>query len=306
MKVQIYEVRAFAEGAYGGNAAGVVLQKDAAGLTSERMQDIAARLGYSETAFVLPSERADFRVRFFTPGEEVDLCGHATIGTFWLLKSLGRLEGKETLTQETRAGVLEIQIRGDQVLMAQASPEFGQILEPEEIFWSLGLTEEDQAMGLPVQIVSTGLKDILVPVDSMEKLRSAVPDFDEIRRLSADYGVTGYHCFALSPDRDAPQNEPLTAWCRNFAPLVGIDEESATGTSSGALAAYLCAYGAIEPEAIAPGVGDTQVMRFAQGLWMGQPSRITASVVWPEGQPEPKAVWVGGTARLAREFELVI
>ena len=301
MKVKIYEVRAFTEGVHGGNAAGVVLQEDAAGLTTERMQDIAARLGYSETAFVLPSERANFRVRFFTPGEEVDLCGHATIGTFWLLKSLGFLEGKVTLTQETRAGVLEIQVQGDEVLMAQASPEFGQILEPEEIFWSLGLSEEDQAMGLPVQMVSTGLKDILVPINSMEKLRSAVPDFDEIRRLSADYGVTGYHCFALSRHHDAPQNEPLTAWCRNFAPLVGIDEESATGTSSGALAAYLCAYGAIET-----GAGDTQAMCFAQGLWMGQPSRITATVVWPEGQPVPEAVWVGGTARLAREFELAL
>jgi len=347
MKVHVYEIHAFTEGVSGGNAAGVVIQPGVSLLSETQMLDISARMGFSETAFVMESDLADYKVRFFTPTEEVELCGHATIGTFWLLEHLGHLKGRQTLVQETKAGLLKIKVSPEEILMEQTTPVFGPILEPEEIFWSLGLSEDNQAPGLPVQIVSTGLKDILVPVNSIEALRSIQPDLEEIIKISEVNGVTGYHCFALASGQDLTQetSRPVfTAWCRNFAPLFGIAEESATGTSNGALAAYLSAYGAVgngfgvsfgasgadEPDAHSDASRPVmeEVMSFAQGMWMDQPSKINARVLWSENTGElvdtglipdeenpqgeiPKqtwiqSVWVGGSARLSGETTLEI
>ena len=198
MKISVYEVHAFTKDGQGGNAAGVVIQESGTVLTDSQMLEIAARMGFSETAFVSESDAADFKVRFFTPSDEVDLCGHATIAVFWLLNSLGKLNGRRDLVQETKAGLLNLRVSNDEILMAQATPEFGPVLEPEEIFWSLGLSENAQAVGLPVQIVSTGLKDIVVPVASLKDLEALKPDFEDIRQISEAHGVTGYHCFTLN------------------------------------------------------------------------------------------------------------
>ncbi|SCZ80576.1 PhzF family phenazine biosynthesis protein [Acidaminobacter hydrogenoformans] len=331
MKVHIYEVHAFTQDGQGGNAAGVVIQSEDAMLTEQQMLKVAARMGFSETAFVSESDMADFKVRFFTPSDEVALCGHATIAVFSLLQKLGRLNGRRDFVQETKAGLLRIKADAEEILMAQVAPDFGPILEPEEIFWSLGLSEDFQAAGLPVQIVSTGLRDILVPVSSLKALKEMQPDFEDIRQISEAHGVTGYHCFTLETGTSTgnPGQPSVTAWCRNFAPLFGIDEESATGTSNGALAAYLSAYGAVR--------GND--MRFVQGMWMNKPSLIKARTVWsstarqaggdkleesglvpnvpldPEGAHENdidtlgsklQTVWVGGSASIKGETELEI
>lgn len=281
--VSVYEIRAFTEEQVGGNSAGVVLEAGELDLSERDMQQIASEMGFSETAFVFPSENADYRLRFFTPSNEVELCGHATIATFWLLQHLGRLNGQWDLSQETAAGILQIQVTGQEILMTQKAPEFGPILEPDEILWSLGLSESSLMPGLPVQIVSTGLKDILIPVESETCLQTLQPDLDEIRRISEALGVVGYHVFTLAGE------EGTTARCRNFAPLYGIDEESATGTSNGALAAYLSAYGAVNEDQ----------MRFSQGLWMGNPSSIRVKVVWDQEREVISKVWVGGQGSLA-------
>jgi len=89
MANHIYRVTAFSDSAHGGNLAGVVLDADS--LSEEQMLKIAKEVGYSETAFVMKSTKADFKVRFFTPTDEVDLCGHATIATFNLLRDLGAI-----------------------------------------------------------------------------------------------------------------------------------------------------------------------------------------------------------------------
>lgn len=90
MKVNVYQLNSFAKTNEGGNPAGVVLDADS--LSEKQMGKIAAILGFSETAFVMQSGIADFRVRFFTPKEEVDLCGHATIAAFYTMSYLGLLK----------------------------------------------------------------------------------------------------------------------------------------------------------------------------------------------------------------------
>lgn len=284
--IKVELVKAFSKEGKGGNPAGVVF--DAKELTEAKMQEIAERVGYSETAFVLPSESADYRVRFFTPNAEVDLCGHATIATFSTMLAKGLVQ-PGMITQETKAGLLKLDLKEDQsVIMEQAQPEFFEKPDSEEILRSLGLSLDAKHESLPIQIVSTGLRDLFVPLRSKAHLAGIKADFARIREISKKLDVTGYHVFVL----DAP--EGYTAACRNFAPLYDIPEESATGTSSGALAAYLWTHKAVE------GIE----MKFIQGVEMGSPSEIQARLVI-DGSSITE-VWVGGKAHVTGERELEI
>jgi PhzF family phenazine biosynthesis protein len=106
----IYVLSAFVKDGQGGNPAGVVLNAEA--LSVNQMKEIARTLGYSETAFVSPDENANFQIRYFTPNEEVDLCGHATIAVFSLLSQKGLIQSGTHLIQ-TKAGQLHVQVKGD-------------------------------------------------------------------------------------------------------------------------------------------------------------------------------------------------
>lgn len=285
--MKVYTLDAFTSKKGGGNPAGVVL--DTANLTEEDMLRIAKKVGFSETAFVFPSSEADLKVRFFTPTEEVDLCGHATIATFKLL-FLHNILPSMKLTQETGAGLLKIEISNDGIIqMQQKLPTFGEILPKEEIAASLNLSSDDLSHQLPVQVVSTGIADIIIPVKSLDILKNFIPNFEQIKNISQKYNVIGYHVFSLET---LHQN---TAICRNLAPLCGIDEEAATGTSNGALSCYLYEHGVIN---------DKQCGRlyFEQGEFMGRPSRIMASLHANEGQLID--VFIGGDAVLTGELIL--
>jgi len=234
VKVEVFQVDAFTDKPFGGNAAGVV--PDASSLSDEQMRLIAREMNLSETAFVLPptTPEADVRVRFLTPTEEVELCGHATVATFHVLKALGH--GEDQFVQETLAGTLPVYVEGDRIMMVQAEPELGQVLEdPTRLCEVLGISPGDLDLDLgPVQVVSTGLRDVILPVKTRTALFKIRPNNDGLSRLSRELGVVGVHAFTL--DTVGPS---AYAHTRNFAPLVGIPEEAATGTSNGALGAYL-------------------------------------------------------------------
>lgn len=296
-KVTVYTIDAFAKTgeASTGNPAGFVLLAENAPLTESEMRHIAAAVGFSETAFVGPSEVADFKVQFFTPTDEVDLCGHATIGTFSGLFQLGKVK-PGTYTQETKAGVLQVAIHeSGQVLMNQADPVMGARFNPNELAASLGLTPEDIRTDLPCQAVSTGLLDILIPVKDVETLERIQADDEAITAISRQHGVGGYHVFALTEtEADARSNraagKPLTARCRNFAPIYAIPEEAATGTSSGALTAYLHLHWS-------PTV---KHYVFTQGVEMGQPSQIETQI---DGNGQ---ILVGGQACHLNQRDVVL
>jgi PhzF family phenazine biosynthesis protein len=280
MSLAVHTVKAFSRDGQGGNAAGVVLEPITDDAQKQRM---AKQAGYSETAFVEPSDLADFRVRFFTPAEEVDFCGHATVGTFHLMAKLGHIQ-PGTYTQETKAGLLRIDIHPDYAIwMTQTLPQFGPTLEPETIAASLNIPLSNLLADVPIQVVSTGLPDILVPVKDMHTLWALQPNFDHIRAISEQYDVTGYHVFSLDTLMTAS-----TAHCRNFAPRFAIDEESATGSASGALASYLVHYG------LAKG---NQPLQFEQGDCMKQPSLIHATI--HSDNNRITQVCVGGQAYMA-------
>lgn len=272
MKLNLYQVTAFPKSKQGGNKAGVVI--DADWMNEFDMQQVAFRVGFSETAFVLKSDVADFKLRFFTPTNEVDLCGHATIATFNLLRDLGHITvGK--YTQETKAGILDIDVCESDVFMEQNNPKYFEFVDPKEVEQCF---DEDNfvASGLPVRVLSTGVKEIFLPVKSVDLLHSLTPNFTNIIALSKEYGVIGIHAFALAEDCDA--------YSRNFAPIVGINEESATGTSNGALGCYLNNYVTTDKTDF--------VLR--QGYSMGMPSEIICTI--KKDNDSIVQVLVGGTA----------
>jgi PhzF family phenazine biosynthesis protein len=280
MKIQAYVVSAFTANGEGGNKAGVVL--DAKELSDQQMLIIAKNLGFSETAFVTESTVATYRLRFFTPTEEVDLCGHATIATWSLLSQQSSVQVGE-YSQETLAGNLGVIINADgSVFMQQTQPQFVSKVDREEIAGVLGINKKQFNNVLTPQVVSTGLKDLLVPVSDKNVIINLRPDFAKMTDLSSRYDVTGLHVFALNKEGQT------AAIARNFAPKVGINEESATGTSNGALLCYLKEYDQLR---------ELDIYRIEQGESMGQLSYILGRFI--DGR-----IWIGGYANVLEEKSL--
>ena len=264
MKINYYQLNSFAKSSSGGNPAAIVLNSD--NLSEDIMQKIAKTINFSETAFVSNSNYANFKVRFFTPNEEVDLCGHATIGTFSILLS-NKIITPGLYNQETKAGILDVEVKSDSsIMMNQSLPIFYEEIPKYEIANSLNISVDDIEDDIPIQIVSTGLRDIIIPIKNLSILTSIKPNFKKIIDISKKYNVVGYHAFSLESIHNS------TAHCRNFAPLYDILEESATGTSNGALACYLYKYEKIN---------NTQInnLKFEQGYCMEKPSEIKVSLV---------------------------
>ena len=160
--------------------------------------------------------------------------------------------------------------------MEQNAPRFYETLNKDDL--QRCFPTDILAHDMPIQIVSTGLKDILVPVSSPEALERMIPDFAAVSRLSREKDCVGVHAFSLV--REAGEGG-LTAVCRNFAPLYGIKEESATGTSNCALACYLYRYGLKQPGYV-----------FEQGRNLNSISRIYVRV--EGGDDAVSGVSVGG------------
>lgn len=281
--IDVYVVSAFCKDNKGGNKAGVVL--DRPDLTSAQKIEIAKEMGYSETAFVSDSCKADFRLQYFTPTEEVPLCGHATIATFSVLRLLNMLD-KQNYTIETEAGILSIRIGEDGLIfMEQNCPAYLDALSPD--IFSGCIDKGFIDCNFPIQIVSTGLNDIMLPIDSRQHLEELSPNLKMMSELSKEKGVVGVHTFALIKDSD------VTAICRNFAPLYGIDEESATGTSNCALACYLFKYYEKKTQYI-----------FEQGYNMGEISRIIVNLSCHENVID--SVFVGGYGYLLGKKSLSV
>ena len=280
MKVNVYVVSAFCKNNAGGNLAGVVLSSE--GLDEEQKIAIANKLGYSETVFVTKSSIADFKLKYFTPASEVPLCGHATIATFALMQHLELLD-QTTYSFESKVGVLEITIDGGKIFMEQSKPQYFDIIEKDELakcFDSEYISEQ-----YPIQIVSTGLPDIIVPIKDEEMLTALTPNFAEIAKISRKYDKAGIHAFVLQGERII---------CRNFAPLYDIPEESATGTANCALVSYLYKHG----------IKRMDEYTIEQGYSLNLPSEITVRITCDND--EISRIFVGGYGCFVEEVEIIV
>ncbi|MBS0653574.1 MAG: PhzF family phenazine biosynthesis protein [Verrucomicrobia bacterium] len=232
MLFNVYIVRAFCRNRFGGNLAGVVVVEHP--FTTDQMQALAKELNFSETIFISKTGDHSYKSLYFTPNSSIDFCGHATLAAFGVLKQHDAAQDG-VYKLEAPVGLCEVSLKDSLIFLSQPLPVFGETIPEAEIAPVLGLSATDiQGTHLKPQVVSTGLRDIMVPVISRDRLLTLHPNHDLISKLSKKYDAVGMHVFALDS-----HEETSTAHCRNFAPLYGIPEESATGSSNGALACYL-------------------------------------------------------------------
>jgi PhzF family phenazine biosynthesis protein len=243
--IEIHTVRAFTVGKEGGNYAGICFPENRH-LNEEQMLGIAKTVGFSETVFLKADfDKKIFEARFFTSEGEVDICGHATIALFGFLRYKGLIKTGDYICN-MKVGRISVHVSRHEVWMEQGEPQFFQAIGIEEINLSLGFPQKNGNSfyhpAFPSMIVSTGLRNLMIPLGSKEILLGMQPSLELITEMSIKYDINGYHCFALEQEENK-----LRLYARNFDPLFGIDEEAATGTSNGALLAYLYKYGIIEP-----------------------------------------------------------
>ncbi|NBG89215.1 PhzF family phenazine biosynthesis protein [Isachenkonia alkalipeptolytica] len=303
---KIYYVDAFTTAIFGGNPAGVVIVDEF--LHRDLMQKMAKELNLSETVFIKVDRENPTTVetRFFTPVTEVELCGHATLAAFYVLVQEGYIQEKGPrfhVKQITLQGELSVEIiktQGDiEVIMDQQQPQLvsekidgkrlSRIMGIEE--QDIGITEHKGFKGeLKPGIASTGLKDLIVPLKSLEILKKITIDEEKLKTYSEELGVVGIHAFTLETLRGN------TAHTRNFAPLVGISEEAATGTANGALGYYLVKNKLVN-------LTDEQEisLSFEQGDFMERSSEIQCYIRKSE---EGYRIKVGGKARICIKGEI--
>ncbi len=277
--MRIFVVDVFTQSLFGGNQAGVVMLDEGDLFPQDIfMQALARELKHSETVFFKQSANAEYQLRYFTPNGEVDFCGHATIAVFTLLKSLFKISTGSFVAQTIKS-YYNINVEDTRVYISMPKPQTINSLQAQdiaELYSAFGL--KHNSVFVP-KIVNAGLSDIICPVASLEELNSAEINSQQVVKLSKRLNVVGVHLFAI-----CEQDEYL-AHCRNFAPLFGIEEESATGTSNAGLTHYLQEYSYAKPNI------DYHIV---QGEKMGNTSHIYTRIT-------ENNILVGGSAVVAIE-----
>lgn len=289
------QVDAFTQRPLQGNPCAIVF--DADDLDEETMLAIAREMNLSETSFVRRSQTADFGVRYFTPAEEIPLAGHPTIATVFALVDSGRLtlSGEHTsITLELRVGPISIDIEASQgqvkqVTMSQKKPQFLATYEASDILPVFGLTAEDVLPDVPIQTVSTGTPQLMIPLRDLEALGRVQLDIAAYNDLRQTADFFSPHLFCLNGVTDAGHT-----FARHFGTPPDTMEDPFTGSATGGMAAYLWHYGLIDrPRFVAE-----------QGHWMKRPGQATVEVVGPPQDIE--TVKVGGAAATVLRGELVL
>ncbi|MDF2985285.1 MAG: yddE [Eubacterium sp.] len=292
MDTLVYHYDAFSNIPGKGNPAGVVLNADH--LTETDMLEIAGKVGFNETAFVVSSDKAAFRMRYFTPGHEMPLCGHATIASLYCMKSKGLLNGKESLTIETGAGILPINIFGDgsdtNVLMRHASPQFKEFKGSlEELSDAIGIGKEDIEPSIPVIYGSTGTWTLLVPVRSLNVITGMKSKNKLFPSILQEIPHASVHPFCL---------ETFKPQChmhgRHFSsPFSGTTEDPVTGTASGVMGAYYATF-------IEPSITDKALI-VEQGQEMGKDGEVSVHIKKSSSAVD---ISISGTAVYVKDIAL--
>jgi trans-2,3-dihydro-3-hydroxyanthranilate isomerase len=322
----------FTDHAFSGNPLAVF--PDAEGLSDEHMMQIAREMNLSETVFVLkpealanddsvaptittspqdqpPAEPPVLRrLRIFTPTREIPFAGHPVVGTWNALAREGIVplpaggNGWTRINHEVGIGVLPVDIEFKdgqplQVVMTQGKfetmREIDDLHDQAEIARALGRPQEDLDESLPIQVVSTGLSVLAVPIRSLADLRNCHVNAALLAEIYTRLGATG--CYAFT--RETMEIGPARAHARMFAPADNIPEDPATGSAAGALGAYLVHHGAL---ALEPRAGKYHFL-IEQGDFIHRASRISLEVKGDTRVVEE--VRVGGPSVVVAKGEIV-
>lgn len=282
MNYEVIQVDAFASKPLEGNPCAVL--PDARGLDDGLMQRIAREMNLSETAYVFPGERSDFRVRYFTPTSEIPMAGHPTVATTHALCELGIVGAERTgITLEMPAGIIPVRIERDhpkpRYVMRQPAPSFMRKYPRELFAAALDVGEDDFLDDHPLpQTVSTGTPQLMLALRDAAALGRVRPD---LRKLFADVDGKDYfsvHVFARE------NRDDVRLISRHFADFGNLVEDPFTGSASGGMAAYCARYGLVEE----------RNYTIAQGDHVGRPGRGYIRVIGDADAIE--AVEVGGEA----------
>ena len=274
------QVDVFTDTPFCGNPLAVILE--GRGLTGEQMQAIAREMNLSETTFVLPSTdpAAHAKVRIFTPQLELPFAGHPVVGTSYVLATEGlipRRGDRFEIRLELGIGVVPVAIACidevvTQVTMTQPAPQFLAILPPADVGQlarGLGLDPQDiLGTGLPTQLVSTGLPQLMVPVRSLAAIQAITLELGALHTICQRYDTHSIYAFTRETVTSSAH-----VHSRLFAPLAGVFEDPATGSASGALGSYLVHYRVFGGEAT------VVCLENEQGYELGRPSRILIEIV---------------------------
>lgn len=239
---------------------------EASGLDDQLMQAIANEIGFSETTFVTEAGRHRYAMRIFTPDQELPFAGHPTLGTAFVLVAEGRVRTPATQTVPAGEIPVEVDVGGGTAWMTQLPPVFdAEFADRELAARAAGLRTNDLHAGLPVQVVSTGLSHLLVPVRDVAALRRARIDQPLVAEACDRSGGEDLYLFCV-------HEGGVTA--RFFGPTAGIVEDPATGSAAGPLGAYLAERGLA-------GLPGSVTIR--QGEQVGRPSELHVEVARGDG-----------------------
>lgn len=236
------QVDVFTNKKFRGNPVAVFF--DADDLTSDQMQTIAKWTNLSETTFVLkPTGEADYKLRIFTPGNELPFAGHPTLGSCYALLESGLVQPHDgKLVQECGAGLVEILVLGQspEMVISFTLPYFH--ITPIDLTVQLSL---ERALGIPEGtstevaapvLLDVGPKWLTVQLKEGSDVIALEPNYSEVSRLSDIHGWTGLEVFAKHPDG--------TYESRSFAPAIGVNEDPACGSGAGAIGVFLAMFSA--------------------------------------------------------------
>lgn len=283
-KPRFFITDVFTDRKYGGNQLATFV--DCESISDDEMQQIAKEVNFSETTFITSRDPREggYDVRIFTPNAEIEFAGHPTLGTAYVIRDKLRLTDANDVTLNLRVGRIPVTFSessgpAPELWMKQPFPKFGNRLEPSTLARVLGIAASDIDSSLPIEEVSTGFPTIVAPLVDLDALKRIRVDKDE--------------CFALV---GAAWAKIVLAFCREgyeegqslgvrvFADYYGVPEDAATGSSNGALAAYLAHHQVF---------GSREVDRIVgQGYEMGRPSTLALRTRQVNGEIE---VYVGGS-----------
>lgn len=275
---------------------------DGRGLGAAQMQTIAREMNFSESTFILPAESADtdVRMRIFTPGAELPMAGHPTVGSTFALAARGTIAaGRERFVFGLGVGPTPVGLSWtdgalDFAWMDQRPPEYRVPLSGrDQVAAAIGIEPSRlDATGLPIEEISCGVPFLLVPLATRADVDAASPDMRALKSIESAFPSKHVGVFLFSTE---PVEAGVTAYSRMFAPGLGVAEDPATGSASGPLGCYLVKHRLVGPEA-------SQTIVSLQGVAMGRPSRIHVAITGEAGGIT--RVRVGGRAVVVAEGRL--